>query len=195
MTLVFATHNTNKFTEVKRLMPEHIQLVTLKAIGCNDEIPETGKTLTENAIIKSTFVSKTYGLPCFSDDTGLMVDALDDEPGVYSARYAGPEKRADANMKKLLQNLEGHTNRAARFETVIALNLNSEDHIFKGVVHGEIIAEPRGEKGFGYDPIFVPEGYAHTFAELSMAEKGKISHRGRAISALVDFLRFLPSGN
>jgi len=195
MRLVFATHNENKFTEVKKLIPSYIELVSLTDLECYQEIPETGKTLEENAQIKADFVSSTYGLPCFSDDTGLLVDALNGAPGVYSARYAGEEKNADANMNKLLKELDGFEDRSARFETVIALNLNSGHHIFKGVVHGMITKEKKGAQGFGYDPIFRPEGYRETFAELSMEQKNAVSHRARAMNQLIDFLTTLTDTN
>ena len=191
MKLVFATHNQNKFQEVKSLVPTSVELVSLQDIGCDDEIQETGKTLEENAKIKADFVTSTYGLPSFSDDTGLLVNALKGAPGVYSARYAGADKNANANMDKLLEELHAIGDRSARFETVIALNLNSECHFFKGVVHGSITKEKKGKKGFGYDPIFRPTGYDKTFAELPMEGKNGISHRARAIEQLVDFLATL----
>ncbi|BFP39192.1 non-canonical purine NTP diphosphatase [Flavobacteriaceae bacterium GF1] len=193
MKLVFATHNQNKFQEVKNLVPTSVELVSLQDIGCYSEIPETGKTLEENAKIKADFVTSTYGLPCFSDDTGLLVNALKGAPGVYSARYAGPDKDANSNMDKLLQELNAIGDRSARFETVIALNLNSECHFFKGVVHGNITKEKKGKKGFGYDPVFRPKGYDKTFAELPMEEKNGISHRAKAVKQLVDFLASLPN--
>ena len=191
MKLVFATHNPNKFQEVKNLVPTSVELVSLLDIGCYDEIPETGKTLEENAQIKADFVTSTYGLPCFSDDTGLLVNALNGAPGVYSARYAGADKNANANMDKLLEELHTVGDRSARFETVIALNLNPERHFFKGVVQGSITKEKKGKKGFGYDPIFQPTGYDKTFAELPMEEKNGISHRAKAMKQLVDFLATL----
>ena len=154
MKLVFATHNPNKFQEVKSLVPTAVELVSLQDIDCYDEIPETGKTLEENAKIKADFVTSTYGLPSFSDDTGLLVNALNGAPGVYSARYAGAGKNANANMDKLLEELHTIKDRSARFETVISLNLNSKYYFFKGVVHGSITKEKKGKKGFGYDPHF-----------------------------------------
>ena len=195
MKLVFATHNQNKFEEIKKLVPEFIELISLDELGCHEEIAETGDTLEENAQIKADYVTSTYGLPCFSDDTGLLVDALNGAPGVYSARYAGEKKNAEANMDKLLKELQSVENRSARFETVIALNLNSKSHLFKGVVYGFITQVKRGSKGFGYDPIFRPEGYQETFAELSMEEKNKISHRARAMAQLIDFLNTLSNTN
>lgn len=195
MKFVFATHNQNKFEEVKSLVPKFIELVTLNDIGCHDEIQETGTTLEENAQIKADYVASNYGLPCFSDDTGLLVDALNGAPGVYSARYAGKKRDAQANMEKLLKELEGKEDRAARFETVIALNLNFDVRLFRGVVSGVITHERIGEKGFGYDPIFRPDGHDQTFAELAMKEKNKISHRARAIEKLITFLRTLSPTN
>ncbi len=193
MKLVFATHNQNKFKEVKVLLPPYIELVSLTDIGCHDEIPETGETLKENAQIKSDFVTTNYGLPCFSDDTGLLVDALNGAPGVYSARYAGEHKNADANMNKILSELENKTSRSARFETVIALNLKEENIHFTGVAEGKITKSKSGQKGFGYDPIFQPKGYDKTFAELPLEVKNEISHRGKAIKQLIAYLHKLPS--
>lgn len=191
MKLVFATHNPNKFAEVQKLVPAHIALMSLTDIGCTDEISETGKTLEANARIKADYVTRNFGLPCFADDTGLLVDALNGAPGVYSARYAGEQKNAPANMAKLLKALRGLTDqndRMARFTTVIALNLDHESHIFKGTVEGEIISEKQGEGGFGYDPIFRPLGYEKTFAELPLKIKNEIGHRGKAIAQLLRFL-------
>ncbi len=195
MKLVFATHNQNKFEEVKKLVPQYVKLVSLDGIGCHKEIPETGKTLEENAQIKADYVALNYGLPCFSDDTGLLVNALNGAPGVYSARYAGEEKNADKNMDKLLLELQPHEDRTARFETVIALNLHSKQYLFKGIVHGTITRQKKGSKGFGYDPIFQPEGLDLTFAELSMDLKNNISHRARAIAHLVEFLTTMARNN
>jgi len=192
MKLVFATHNQNKFQEAKKLVPNHVELVSLDDIACYEDIAETGTTLEENARIKADYITSTYNLPCFSDDTGLLVEALNGAPGVYSARYAGEQKDDGANMDKLLKELTLLENRRARFETVIALNLSSKNYLFKGTVYGEIITEKRGSKGFGYDPIFRPKGYDQTFAEISMEEKNTISHRAKAIKKLVDFLSSLP---
>ena len=189
MKLVFATHNENKFKEVEVLLPEYIELLSLSDLNSDKDIPETAETLEGNAKIKADYVTKTYGLPCFSDDTGLLVDALYGAPGVYSARYAGMQKNASDNMNKLLSNLEGVKNRSARFQTSIALNLNQETIFFEGVVEGKITTAKSGEKGFGYDPIFQPEGYQKTFAELSLEIKNQISHRGKAIQKLVSYLR------
>ncbi|WP_289040274.1 non-canonical purine NTP diphosphatase [uncultured Zobellia sp.] len=189
MKLVFATHNKNKLEEVKKIVPPHIELVSLTDIGCFDDIPETGATLEENAHIKADYVTKNYGLACFADDTGLLVDALNGAPGVYSARYAGTDKNSDDNMNKLLENLKSKNNRAAHFKTVIALNINNEKYEFSGIVEGEITQAKKGEKGFGYDPIFLPNGYNETFAELPLETKNAISHRGRAMRKLIDFLQ------
>ncbi|QLG43902.1 non-canonical purine NTP diphosphatase [Costertonia aggregata] len=189
MKLVFATHNQNKFEEVKKMVPKHIELVSLADIGCTEEIQETGGTLEENAKIKAHYIAKTYNFPCFADDTGLLVDVLNGEPGVYSARYAGEQKKPDDNMLKLLKKLQHKNDRTARFKTVIALNLNKEQFIFEGTVEGEIVHNKMGKGGFGYDPIFKPNGYRKTFAELPLGIKNKISHRGIAIQKLIDFLQ------
>ena len=189
MKLVFATHNPNKLYEVQLLMPKHITLLSLDDIGCSEEIPETSETLQGNAKLKADFVTEQYGMPCFADDTGLLVDALKGEPGVYSARYAGEQKSADDNMDKLLEALNGTENRAAHFKTVIALNLTNECHSFEGIINGNITTEKLGDGGFGYDPIFRPEGYQETFAQLSIEMKNKISHRGRALQKLIKKLQ------
>lgn len=188
MEIVFATHNRHKMFELAKLMPHNIQLLTLDDIGVHDEIPETGDTLNHNASLKSQFVSHEYGRDCFADDTGLEVEALNNEPGVYSARYAGPEKDAQENMAKLLKNLNGNGNRNARFRTVISLIVNGTEHHFEGCVTGKITEQPIGDHGFGYDPIFMPDGYDCTFAQLSVDEKNKISHRAKAVAKLVAFL-------
>ncbi|MEP3209643.1 MAG: non-canonical purine NTP diphosphatase [Maribacter sp.] len=193
MKLVFATHNQNKFNEVKALLPSHIELVSLTDIGCYDEIPETAETLKGNAKIKADFVTTNYELACFADDTGLLVDALYGAPGVYSARYAGKQKNADDNMNKLLSELKEKNTRTARFETVIALNLKEKNTYFTGIVEGKITEVKSGENGFGYDPIFQPKGYHQTFAELPLEVKNKISHRGKAIAQLMEYLHKLPS--
>jgi len=187
--LVFATHNDHKLKEVQQLLPENIELLSLKDIECFDEIPETGDTLEENALIKADFVTQTYGFDCFSDDTGLLVDALNGAPGVYSARYAGEQKSAKDNMAKLLTELKEADNRSAHFKTVVHLNLNGEAYSFEGVVEGEITLNAHGDGGFGYDPIFKPNGYDKTFGELPSETKNAISHRGRAIQKLVVFLK------
>lgn len=193
MKLVFATHNENKFTEVKVLLPEYIELISLTDLGCNEDIPETAQTLEGNAKIKADYVTKKYGLPCFGDDTGLLVDALNGAPGVYSARYAGAQKNASDNMSKLLSELKGVENRFARFQTSIALNINKESIFFEGVVEGKITKGRYGIQGFGYDPIFQPKGYQKTFGELPLKVKNQISHRGRAIQKLVAYLEQYPS--
>jgi XTP/dITP diphosphohydrolase len=187
--LVFATHNEHKLKEVQQLLPKSIQLLSLKDIDCFEEIPETGTTLEENAKIKADFVTETYGLDCFSDDTGLLVDALDGKPGVFSARYAGEQKSAKDNMAKLLSELQQAPKRSARFKTVIHLNLHGESHTFEGTVEGMITEKKYGDNGFGYDPIFQPEGFDQTFGELSAEIKNTISHRARAIAKLAAFLK------
>ena len=166
-----------------------IKLKSLNAIGCNEEIPETGSTLEENARLKARYVWETYNVDCFADDTGLEVESLDGAPGVYSARYAGPQKNPADNMALLLSELKGKSNRRARFRTVICLIQGGREQLFEGVVHGEIIESARGSEGFGYDPIFVPEGSTKTFAEMTMEEKNTMSHRGRAIASLALFLK------
>ena len=188
MRLVFATHNEHKLKEVKLLLPQHIHLMSLNDIGLAEEIPETGETLEENAQIKADYVTQEYGYNCFADDTGLLVNALNGTPGVYSARYAGPKNDANQNMDKLLAALEGISDRRAHFKTVIALNLNGNTIHFNGIVHGEITTKKIGDRGFGYDPIFMPNGYNLTFAELPLDIKNKISHRGTAVSQLIAYL-------
>jgi len=191
MKIVFATHNQNKLKEVQKLVPSTIELLSLNDIGCTEEILETANTLEGNAKLKANYVTKTYGYDCFADDTGLEVKALNGAPGVYSARYAGEPVNAEANMQELLTNLQDKTDRKAQFRTFIALNLNEEQHLFEGICKGEILKTQHGEKGFGYDPIFKPSGYEISFAEMSMKEKGNISHRGRAVEKLVKFLASL----
>ncbi len=191
MKLVFATHNKNKVEEVRAIFPAHISLLSLTDIGCLEDIPETGKTLQENAILKANYVTQNFGYPCFADDTGLLVDSLNGAPGVYSARYAGEQRDADDNMDKLLKELVNKTERTARFETVIALNINNEQYVFTAKVEGVIIQEKIGEKGFGYDPVFKPNGYTKTFAELPLEVKNKIGHRGKAIQKLIMCLKSL----
>jgi len=189
MKLVFATHNKNKLKEVKAIMPSHITLLSLTDIGCFEEIPETANTIEGNALLKANFVKNNYGYPCFADDTGLEVASLKNEPGVYSARYAGPENNAEANISKLLDNLEGNNNREARFKTAISLIMNTEERLFLGICEGEIIRDRRGDEGFGYDPIFQPKGSNSTFAEMSLEQKSSIGHRGKAVRLLIEFLR------
>lgn len=193
MKLVFATHNQNKFNEVKELLPAYIELVSLTDIDCHEEIPETAQTLEGNAQLKADFITQNYGLPCFADDTGLLVDVLNGEPGVYSARYAGVQKDAEDNMKKLLSALKNESNRSAHFKTAIALNLKKETIIFNGIATGTITIEKRGKEGFGYDPIFMPSGYQQTFAELPIHIKNNISHRGKAIQKLLKYLINIPN--
>ena len=188
MKLVFATQNENKAQEIQSLLPEYFKIITLKDIRCFDEILETAETLEGNSLLKASFISETYNLNCFADDTGLEIDALDNRPGVHSARYAGPDKSAAANIDKVLSELEGKTNRNAQFRTIITLILNSSTFTFEGIVRGEIISEKRGENGFGYDPIFVPEGEIRTFAEMILEEKNKHSHRARAFEKMIVFL-------
>lgn len=188
MKLVFATNNKNKLKEVKALMPSHIQLVSLTDINCHEDIPETSNTIEGNALIKANYVKENYGLYCFADDTGLEVESLNNEPGVYSARYAGPENNADANMNKLLANLETKQNRNAQFKTVVALTLPEGCQLFTGICEGEITQDKRGEDGFGYDPIFQPKGVDKTFAEMTLKQKSDIGHRGKAIKMLIEFL-------
>jgi XTP/dITP diphosphohydrolase len=188
MELVFATNNANKVDEVAALLGDKFKLYTLAAINCHDEIEETATTLEGNALLKATHVVEKYGRNCFADDTGLEIEALDGRPGVYSARYAGEACKAEDNINKVLAEMQGATNRKARFRTVIALHLNGETHYFEGIVNGEITTTRQGEKGFGYDPIFKPEGQSLTFAQMSMQEKNAMSHRGRAVHQLVTFL-------
>lgn len=189
MRLVFATHNQNKVTEIQRLLPHGIELVSLNDLGITEDIPETEKTLEGNAKLKSDYIFDNYNLPCFADDTGLLVDALNGEPGVYSARYAGPRNDANANMDKLLKNLSDNENRSARFKTVISLNLDGTTLFFEGIVEGEITISKKGNKGFGYDPIFKPTGYNETFAELPIEIKNEVGHRGKAFSRLITYLK------
>ncbi|NDA98785.1 MAG: non-canonical purine NTP diphosphatase [Flavobacteriia bacterium] len=191
MKLIFATQNENKAQEIQSLLPEYFKIISLKDIRCFDEIPETAETLEGNSLLKASFISETYNLNCFADDTGLEIEALDNRPGVYSARYAGPEKSAAANINKVLLELEGKTARNAQFRTIITLILNKSTFTFEGIVRGEIISEKRGENGFGYDPIFVPEGEVRTFAEMSLEEKNKHSHRARAFQKMIEFLNEL----
>lgn len=186
--IVFATHNLDKLKEVQQLMPSTIQLLSLADINCNEEILETADTLLGNAQIKADYVIQTYGYDCFADDTGLEVNALNGEPGVYSARYAGPANNSAANMAKLLDSLKDKDDRTAQFKTVIVLNLKGKQHFFEGICKGEILKNQQGNDGFGYDPIFKPDGFDRSFAEMSLKEKGVISHRGKAIAKLVQFL-------
>ena len=189
MKLVFATNNKNKILEVQQLLPSTIEIISLESIGCLEEIPETADTIEENAIMKANYITEKYGYDCFADDTGLEVDALNGAPGVFSARYAGEQRNSDDNMDKLLTALSDKNNRNAQFKTVIALNLNGAQHLFTGIATGTITSEKTGNQGFGYDPIFLPKGFSETFAQLSLEEKGTISHRGKATEQLISFLK------
>lgn len=189
LSLVFASNNPNKIKEIQLLLPKEITILSLAEIGCFEDIPETAPTIEGNAIQKANYVTEKYGYSCFADDTGLEVEALNGEPGVYSARYAGEQRNAADNMNKLLINLADKENRNAQFKTVICLNLDGNQHLFEGIIKGEIINEKRGSEGFGYDPIFIPNGYSKTFAEMPITEKSKISHRGLAVEKLVAFLK------
>ena len=189
MKLVFASSNKNKIFEIQSMLPETIQILSLEDIGCMEEIPETADSIEGNAILKENYVTSKYGYDCFADDTGLQVAALNGEPGVFSARYAGEQRNSDDNMNKLLDNLSDENNRKAQFKTVIALNLNGKQELFTGIAEGEITFEKTGTKGFGYDPIFQPIGYKETFAELSLEIKNEISHRGKATQKLINFLK------
>lgn len=189
MKIVFATNNANKVKEVQKLLPITIEIVSLKDIGCTEDIPETSDTIAGNALQKAEYVYKNYHHACFADDTGLEVAALNGEPGIFSARYAGPEKNAENNMQKLLINLSDTKNRGAQFKTVIALKgIATEALLFEGICEGEITVEKQGEQGFGYDPIFKPTGYAETFAQMSLDLKNTIGHRGKAVTQLINYL-------
>ncbi|WP_420187655.1 non-canonical purine NTP diphosphatase [Bacteroides pyogenes] len=190
MKLVFATNNAHKLEEISSILGDKIELLSLKDIGCHADIPETADTLEGNALLKSSFIYRNYGLNSFGDDTGLEVEALGGAPGVYSARYAGGEGHdSQANMRKLLCELEEVENRKARFRTAISLILDGKEYLFEGIINGEIIKEKRGGSGFGYDPIFKPEGYEQTFAELGAEVKNEISHRALAVKKLAQFLK------
>jgi len=188
MELVFATNNPHKLHEVQHLLGKTITLKSLNEIGCNEEIQEDYDTLEENAIQKAEFIFNRYEISCFADDTGLEIDALNGEPGVLSARYAGDTKDSEENIKKVLRKLEGIENRTARFRTVIALIMDGKIHRFEGIVEGEILKEKQGYDGFGYDPVFRPQGFIQSFAEMPLSEKNKISHRAIATTKLVSFL-------
>lgn len=193
MKIVFATNNSHKLEEIRQILGKSIEVLSLADINCHEDIPETAPTIEGNAMMKARYVYNKYGTPCFADDTGLEVEALDGAPGVYSARYAGGEGHdSEANMRKLLHELEGKENRRAQFRTVIAL-IEQKDgkpvaHTFEGKIEGHISDEKRGTSGFGYDPIFVPEGYEQSFAELGNEIKNKISHRARAVARLAEYL-------
>lgn len=189
MKLIFATNNNNKTIEIQNILGDEFELLSLKDIGFTEDIPEPYDTLEANALAKARHIYAINRCNCFADDTGLEIDALDGVPGVYSARYAGEQKRAEDNVKKVLKNLEGEKNRKAQFRTVFALILDGEEFLFEGIVKGEISETPKGDDGFGYDPIFVPEGFDLSFAEMSISEKNKISHRARATRKLTHFLK------
>ena len=189
MKLVFATNNKHKLLEVRDIVGDRVEVLSLSDIDCHDDIPETADTLQGNALIKARHIYDKYGMNCFADDTGLEVEILGGEPGVYSARYAGEECDSEANMLKLLQNLTGKNNRNAQFRTVIALIINGEEKLFNGIVKGSISNEKNGDSGFGYDPIFIPEGYNESFAQMSGEMKNSISHRFRATKQLSDYLK------
>jgi XTP/dITP diphosphohydrolase len=185
--ILFATNNSNKLYEVQAQLPKRIKLISLKDIECNEEIPETQNTIEGNAIQKANYVKNKYNLDCFAEDTGLEVEILNGEPGVYSARYAGPEKNTKDNIQKLLYKLKDKANRKAQFKTVIAIHFKGKLITFQGICKGEITGNVMGSEGFGYDPIFKPLGNSKTFAQLSLNEKNKIGHRGRAVTQLIDF--------
>jgi XTP/dITP diphosphohydrolase len=192
MKLCFATNNLHKIEEVSEMLGNTFHLLSLKDIGCEVELPENQDTLEGNSLEKAQYVWQQYKVSCFADDTGLEVEALQGEPGVYSARYAGPQRSSEDNINLLLQNLQGKANRNARFRTSVTLILDGVIHQFEGIVQGSIIESRRGERGFGYDPVFMPEGFTRTFAQMSIHEKNSIDHRGKAVQAMVDFLKHLP---
>lgn len=185
---VFATNNAHKLEEVTAILGDKIELLSMKDIHCSADIPETADTLEGNALLKARYIFENYHLDCFADDTGLEVEALNGAPGVYSARYAGDAHNSEANMQKLLQDMEGMENRKARFRTVFALIVNGKEHLFEGIVKGEITKHRHGTSGFGYDPVFIPEGYTQTYAEMGNELKNKISHRALAANKLCNFL-------
>ena len=189
MKLVFATNNRHKLDEIRAILGNKIELLSLNDINCHDDIPETADTLQGNALIKAKYIYDKFRMNCFADDTGLEVDSLNGEPGVYSARYAGEECNPESNMKKLLNNLAGKNDRSAQFRTVIALIIEGEEKLFEGCVKGNISCEKMGDAGFGYDPIFVPEGYSESFAQMSSDMKNSISHRYRATEKLCKYLK------
>ena len=193
MKIVFATNNEHKLKEIRQLLENKHEIISLAEIGCHDDIPEDHDTLQDNALQKARYIKEHFGYDCFADDTGLEIEALNNRPGVYSARYAGPAKDSRKNMEKILTEMQGIAKRKACFRTVIALILNGEEHLFEGRADGEILTEQHGNAGFGYDPIFRPEGYAERFAEMSVEEKNKISHRGKATQKLAAFLKTITS--
>ena len=188
MKILFATSNQNKAAEISKMLPEQFEILTLKDIDHTEDIPETSPTLKGNALQKAKYVFDNYGFNCFADDTGLEVDALDGEPGVYSARYAGEQRIDEDNMALVLNKLEGKSDRSAQFRTVIALNIRGIQFVFEGIVKGQILKEGRGENGFGYDPIFEPENCGKSFAEMDMKEKNSYSHRARAFAKMIEYL-------
>lgn len=190
-TLVFATNNKHKLDEVQKIASGSVNIVSLEDIDCHDDIPETSDTLEGNALQKALYIKEHYGFDCFADDTGLEVEPLNNAPGVYSARYAGPGHNSEANMNKLLQEMNGIENRKACFRTVIALIFNGKEYFFEGIVNGQITKEKRGTSGFGYDPIFIPDNYTETFAEMGNDIKNTISHRAEAVKKLSSFLSTL----
>ncbi|NEW82725.1 MAG: non-canonical purine NTP diphosphatase [Mariniphaga sp.] len=187
--LVFATNNDHKLRELKEILSSEFELLSLNDIGCTDDIPETGTTLEVNAAQKSFYIWDKYGINCFADDTGLEIEALGNEPGVYSARYAGEGRNATDNMLKVLEKLKNEINRKARFRCVISLIIEGKEKQFEGIVEGMILEEKHGAAGFGYDPIFMPDGFSQSFAEMSAVDKNQVSHRGRAVKKLVDYLK------
>lgn len=189
MKLVFATNNGHKLRELLQIVPAGFELLSLNDIGCKDDIPENGPTLEANAAQKSFYIWEKYGMDCFSDDTGLEIKAIGNEPGVCSARYAGEERDHEANMDKVLEKLKNETDRRARFRCVISLIVNGIEKQFEGIVHGTILTKKLGGTGFGYDPVFMPDGYDRSYAEMSDEEKNLISHRGLAVAKLVEYLR------
>lgn len=189
MKLVFATNNGNKIEEVKKLFPKSIELLSLEDINCSEEIPETEKTIEGNALQKAKYIYDNYGYNCFADDTGLEVETLNGEPGIYSARYAGEQKNSIDNINKVLKNLQEIKNRNAQFKTIIALIIDGKETLFEGIIRGAITTTKSGSEGFGYDPIFKPNDYKSTFSEMSMEEKNKISHRGKAIAQLIKHIQ------
>lgn len=191
MNIVFATNNKNKIKEVQALIPDYIKLLSLEDIGCLEDVPETQPTIMGNALQKANYIKEHYNYDCFADDTGLEVTALNGDPGVFSARYAGSQRNADDNMNKVLLNLKDKKNREAQFKTVIALQLNGALKTFTGICEGSIIETKQGNHGFGYDPIFMPKGYNSTFAEIDLEVKNKIGHRGKAVTELINYLSTL----
>ena len=187
--IVFATNNKHKLEEIRNILDNTLNILSLDDINCHEDIPETGNTIEENALIKARYIKEKYGYDCFADDTGLEIKSLNNEPGVYSARYAGNDHNSEKNMQKVLENLKGKNDRSACFRTCIALITSNNEYLFEGKIEGEIITEKKGESGFGYDPIFVPDGYTQTFAELGNDIKNKISHRALAVKKLINFLQ------